>query len=139
VGRPEIEARYAVSAVVVNGVLTLALVVPFGILGIVVATAVGQAVAAMYLLRLCRQRLEVTVPNFLHDVPWIPAVAAGVGNAALLTAVSPWLPDGPAGLLSCAAVSAPALAGFFLATLGPRRVLGLVAQRLPARLRRLTV
>lgn len=138
VGKPEIEARYAVSAVVVNGVLTLVLVVPFGILGIVVATAVGQAVAAMYLLRLCRQRLQVAVPNFLHDVPWIPALAAGVGNTALLAAVSRWLPDGPAGLLACAAVSAPALAGYFVATLGPRRVLGLVAQRLPARLRRLT-
>ena len=135
VGRPEIEARYALSTVAVNAALTVALVIPFGIVGIVTGTAVGQVAGSMYLRRLCRQRLEVSLPTFLHDVPWLPALACGAGNILVELAVSPFLPHGALGLLSCAAVAAPAFIVYFVATLGPRRLRLLVVQRLPARLR----
>jgi O-antigen/teichoic acid export membrane protein len=138
VGKPEIEARYAVSSVAVNGLLTLVLVVPFGIVGIVCATAVGQVFGAFYLLRLCRRRLEVSIPSFFGDVPWLPAVVCGVGNFALEAILSPWLPGGAVGLLSCAVAAAPAFAAYFVLTLGPRRVAGILTARLPARLRRAT-
>jgi hypothetical protein len=93
---------------------------------------------AFYLLRLCRRRLEVSVPSFFGDVPWLPAVVCGVGNFALEAILSPWLPGGAVGLLSCAVAAAPAFAAYFVLTLGPRRVAGILTARLPARLRRAT-
>lgn len=121
VGHPELEARYGIVSVVVNLALTLALVVPFGVLGVVVATALGQLVGSMYLLYAVRTRLSRDVPSFLDDVPWVASAVAAVVTVALELAAWPILAEGPLGLLEAGLIAVPGLLVFAATLLGPLR------------------
>lgn len=129
VGKPAIEARYALLSVAINGVLTMAFVVPFGIVGVVAATAIGQVVAGFYLVRRCKRDLLVQIPSFLRDIPVIPAVVCGLLNVGVEQLLHPYFPRGAAGLLLCAAAAGPAFVLFFVMTLGPRQALDLVGTK----------
>jgi len=118
-GRPEIEARCASVGLVVNLVLTLALVVPFGIIGTVVATAASQVVIALLLLRMARRRLPGHTRSFLREVPVLPAVVAGLTVLALEFAARPFVPDGSLGLVISGLVAAPGLAVYATMAYGP--------------------
>jgi O-antigen/teichoic acid export membrane protein len=125
VGRPGIQTRYAFLSVVINVGLTIPLVLAFGMLGTVVATAVGMAVASLYVLRLSRRHYNADLRHFLKDVPsWQPFVTVAVVVALELIA-RPAVPRGAVGLLTCGVVAAPGLAVFALTVLGPRRAIGL--------------
>jgi O-antigen/teichoic acid export membrane protein len=128
VGRPELEARYGIAGMLLNVVLTLALAVPFGVPGVVVATMVAQVLGSLYLRRLVRRRLPGGARSFLLDVPVVPALAALTLTVAVEYVARPLCPDGPLGLLVCGMLAVPGLACFALLALGPRRSLGLLRQ-----------
>lgn len=93
-------ARYGVFSMVLNLVLTLPLVL-FGVLGVVVATALAQIGGSLYLLRLTRRATQDPIPSFLVDVPWLPFFATTAVTAALQLLAQPLVPQGVAGLLAC--------------------------------------
>ncbi len=133
VGRPQLHARYSAVSVGLNLVLTLAFIKPFGVVGVVAATATSQALGSLYLVRLTRRRLSFPVRAFLRDVPVLPGLVAGAVALGLELAIDPLVPRGPLGLLLCGAAAAPALLVFAPLALGPRRAWGLVSPRLPGR------
>lgn len=53
VGRPGLETRYSVVAMIINVVLTVPLALFFGVTGVVVGTAVGLTGGSLYFVRLC--------------------------------------------------------------------------------------
>lgn len=128
VGRPELEARYGLAGVVANVVLTLVLVVPFGLLGVVAATAAGQLIGTAYLLRLVRSRYSRDLRSFVRDVPVVPAVLATAATVALELLARPAAPGGPLGLVYSGVVAAPALVLYLVALVGPRRAWALLSR-----------
>lgn len=121
-GRPELNARSASIGALANVVLTVALVMPFGILGTVAATAMSQSLAALLLLRFARARLPGPTRSFLREVPVLPAfVTAGV-VVGLEFFVHPHLPVGALGLVLTGLAAAPGLVVYALMAFGPRMV-----------------
>ena len=120
-GHPGLAARCATVAAVLNAALTVALVVPFGLLGIVVATASTQVLSALLLLHLARRRLTHPGRGFLREVPVVAAAAAAVVVVALELLARPVVPSGALGLLVCGLLAAPGLVVYAVAALGPRR------------------
>lgn len=118
VGRPDVEARYGVLSIALNLSLTALLVVPFGLYGVVAATALAQVGGCLYLVRSARRRIEVPVPTFWPDVPWAAAVVAAVVAVCAQLLVRPLDVDGPLGLLVAGAAAGPALALFAVLVLG---------------------
>ena len=108
-GRPQIEARVAVTSVLVNVLVTLSLVRPFGVVGVVTATALGQIFSAGYLARLVRVGLEHPLEGFFPQVPVVASLAAAGLCVAAEAVAAPFLPHGAVGLLCAGAVAAPAL------------------------------
>lgn len=113
-GAPELLARYGVASMLVNLALTVPLVF-LGPVGVVVATATAHVAGSLYLLRLARTRLSVSVPSFLADVPWLPVLLTGAVTLGLQFVARPLIPSGPVGLL---ATGVPAFLGllFFAST-----------------------
>ncbi len=127
IGRAGALARYGAVSTVVNIALTVPLVL-LGSLGVVTATAVGQLVAAVYMLHDVRRSVRRDIPNPLHYIPLLRGTAAAVLTLGLEFVIQPYLPVGAVGLL---AAGVPALAGlgaFGVLMLGPRRVLRILAQ-----------
>lgn len=125
VGQPGVETRYGLVGMVVNVVLTVPLIL-VGVLGVVAATAVGSAVGSLYLLRVARRQLGRDLPNFLLDIPILPALLCFGLTFAIEVVAAPSMPQGPLGL---ALSGLPALAGLVLygiTWLGPRRFFVLV-------------
>lgn len=118
VGHPELEARYGTLSVAVNLVLTLALVVPFGVIGVIVATAIGQLTGSLYLINLVHRRLSPEVPSFLGEVPWRLMAATAALTVALEALARPWLTEGPIGLVEAGLVASPALAVYVIGMFG---------------------
>jgi len=98
--------------------LTLALVVPFAIIGTVVATAISHVVTALLVLRLARRRLPGHTRSFLADVPWLPALLAAAVVVGLEVLARPLVPQGPLGLVLSGLVAAPGLVLFAAMTFG---------------------
>ncbi len=137
-GRPELNARSVTLAAAVNLLLTLALIVPFGIIGTVVATAISQVVATLWLLRLSRRRLPGDrIRNFLKDVPLGACLVAATVVVALEILARPIVPDGALGLLTAGVVAAPGLVAFAVTALGPRATWDLLRGRVGAAARTL--
>jgi O-antigen/teichoic acid export membrane protein len=122
VGRPDVEARYGIAAMVMNVGLTIPMVF-VGLLGIVGATAIGMAGASIYLVLLARKRVRRDIPSFLAEIPWLQGLLAGlisaVACASLRRVVSL---HGAPGLLFCALGTGPALMIFAVTTLGEKAV-----------------
>lgn len=121
-GRPELAARCATAAALLNVALTLALIGPFGIPGTVVATATSQVVATLLLLHLAGRRLDGGARSFLRDVPVLACAVAAVVVVGCELAVRPLVPTGPVGLLACGAAALPAVAAYALIAVGPREL-----------------
>ncbi|MET9115321.1 oligosaccharide flippase family protein [Streptomyces longwoodensis] len=79
VGRPGHETRYSWCATVVNLALTVPLALALGVVGVVLATAVGVTVGSLYFVVLCRRSAG------LRDRPlparWLPATALATAVA----------------------------------------------------------
>jgi O-antigen/teichoic acid export membrane protein len=132
IGRPGIETRYGVFAVVVN----LALTVPLafvGVLGVVAATAVGSVVSSVYLVRVVHKQLSPDVPSFLSDVPILRCLACLAVTVGLELAVAPVAPLGPLGLIVCAVPAVVGLAVYSVSFLGIRQSVRVVRSVLGGR------
>jgi O-antigen/teichoic acid export membrane protein len=129
-GAPQLNARGASVGAAVNLALTVALVVPFGILGTVSATATSQVVASILLLRLARRRLSGVTRSFLAEVPVLPSLAAAAVVVGLEFLARPIVPGGAAGLLVCGLVAAPGLVVYALMAFGVRASVQFVRHRL---------
>jgi O-antigen/teichoic acid export membrane protein len=81
VGRPGLETRCSTAWTVLNLILTVPLVLLFGVVGVVAATAVAGIVASVYFVYLCRG--EERLPAVLPDRRWWLLAA---GAAALTVA-----------------------------------------------------
>jgi O-antigen/teichoic acid export membrane protein len=129
VGHPELEARYGIAGAVINVVLTVPFVFAFGLLGTVVATAVGQVVSSLYMIRIVRRRYDPNVRSFLREVPIVQSVivAGFVILCELLT--RPVIPRGPLGLLLAGVVASPGLLLYAALVFGPRRCLAFARGR----------
>jgi O-antigen/teichoic acid export membrane protein len=127
VGKAGALARYGVVSMVVNAALTVPMVL-LGSLGVVAATALGQLVAAVYMLHDVRRSVRSDLPNPLRYVPLLRGTAAAAITFGLELAIKPYLPTGPIGLL---AAGIPALVGlgvFGTLVLGPRQIFRIVAR-----------
>ena len=107
VGRAGALARYGVVSMVVNIVLTVPMVL-LGSLGVVAATAIGQLVAAVYMLHNVRRSVQRHLPNPLRHVPLLRGAVAASITVGLEVLIRPYLPIGAVGLL---AAGVPALLG----------------------------
>ena len=138
VGRPELEARYAAVAVGANLVLTVALVGPLGVIGVVLGTALGQGIGTAVLVREVRRRYRPDIPTFLGEVPWVATAVTAAAVVGLELLVRPVVPRGALGLVVCGLAALPAGAIYGVLALGPSASLAalrLAAGRLVGRIR----
>lgn len=131
--RPGLDVAQGLVFLVLKVVGTVALVGPYGVVGVAVATSVSSIAAAAFLGFVQRRRLEIPLATPWKDIPWLLALSCGA-----LSAVSTWgashligpvVPFGVAGLLVCALAAAPALLIYVERAIGIRRLIGLVRSR----------
>lgn len=136
VGRSDLELRYGLVALVLNIVGTVALIIPFGVVGSVIATAVSQLIATVYLVRTMRTHLAVSPRSPFDLIPVLPVIVTAavsfLGTWAMSRLVGGPVPYGPLGLLTCGVGAAPALVLYALWTFGPEQLRTLLATRIPA-------
>lgn len=87
IGRPGYETRYSWCATAVNLVLTVPLTLMFGVVGVVLATAVGIMAGSLYFVLLCRRVAGLRERRLPRS--WLPATVlatliAGVGDLLIL-------------------------------------------------------
>ncbi|MFJ9114877.1 lipopolysaccharide biosynthesis protein [Streptomyces sp. NPDC102394] len=120
-GRPGHETRYSWCSTVVNLLLTVPLTLLFGVVGVVLATAIGITAGSLYFVHLCRRLAD------LRDVGlprrWLPATVLAVVMAVSGALPVLWL--GWHGVLPLLLAGLPVLAG--LAAAGGLLLPGLVA------------
>lgn len=139
--RPALDVQQGLFFLVVKIPLTLALIAPFGVIGVVAATAVAQLGAAGFLTWRMRRALRPPVPSPWGEVPWAPALGcaalSGVCVWAASHLVGPIVPFGALGLLTCGAAAGPALLVYMVTVVGLddlRRILpGRLARLVPSR------
>lgn len=119
VGRPDVEARYAAYAMVVNLGATAALVA-FGPLGVATGGAIASIVASLYLLRVVRKRYRAQTVSFLNEVPLLPGVIALIVTVVLEKVAQPFAPQGALGLLYAGLPATVGLVAYGFAVLGRR-------------------
>jgi O-antigen/teichoic acid export membrane protein len=130
VGRPQLVTRYGVVGTATNLILTVPLVLAFGLLGTVAATAVAQVLASLYFVRVVRSRYDADIRSFLQDVPVFQALVTATFVAALEFLVHPHAPSGPAGLLVAGAVAVPGVVLYASLVFGPKTAIAFVKARL---------
>jgi O-antigen/teichoic acid export membrane protein len=122
VGRPGLETRYLTAWTVLNLVLTVPLVLAFGVVGVVAATAVAAVVASLYFVSLCHR--EEWLPAMLPEGRWwLVAAAAALTIAGELVIVY----TGFHGFLALALTGIPALLGWAVVAGGLRQASGATA------------
>lgn len=121
-GHPEIDMRSGVVGLLVNLALSVALGLSFGMLGVVVATSLGQLAAMLHFSFDARRVLSAQPRWFVRDIPVTAALVGGGACAALELAMSPLLPRGALGLLCAALLAAPPLLVFAVLAFGPATV-----------------
>lgn len=130
IGRPDLEVRYGVFSAVINIVLTIPALL-IGPVAVAATTALGSAVASIYLVRIVRNngfRRQPAglgregVPSFLKEIPVVPALFAGLVTVGLELAVRRLGLGGPLGLLVCGVPAAVGLMVFGLLVLRGRVV-----------------
>jgi O-antigen/teichoic acid export membrane protein len=104
VGRPGLETRYGVLGMIVNVALTIPLAIAFGLIGVVVATAIGQLLGSLYFAVIARRSLEPPPRSFLREFPVLPVLVGAPIAYGLVWAVGEVVPTGPIGLVLCSAV-----------------------------------
>lgn len=119
VGRPDIEARYATMAMVVNVAATAALVF-WGPVGIAAGGALSDILASLFLLRVVRKRYSAKVASFLRDVPVLPAFIGFAVTLALEVVAQRYAPTGALGLLYSGIPAVLGMVAYAFAALGSR-------------------
>jgi O-antigen/teichoic acid export membrane protein len=112
IGRPGYETRYSWCSTAVNLALTVPLTLLFGVVGVVLATAVGLLAGSVYFVVLCRRLAglrEQRLPG-----RWLPATLAATATAVLGNLLV--LRLGWHGVLPLLLAGVPVLAGLALAT-----------------------
>ncbi len=113
IGRPGLETRYSWFSTVVNLALTVPLALLFGVVGVVLATAIGITAGSLYFVVLCRRLAGLRDRRLPKR--WLPAtglavVTAGLGELLVLQSgwqgVLPLLLAGLPVLIGLAAASA---------------------------------
>lgn len=121
-GHSDAQLRYGLISLVLNVALTIALVIPFGVIGTVVATTLSQWAATAYLTRVASRRIEAPVPGPWREIPWATALLAAVFSMLVVAAVDRLIgtviPHGALGLLACGVAAAPAAAFYVARTVG---------------------
>ncbi|MEU9389980.1 oligosaccharide flippase family protein [Streptomyces sp. NPDC048324] len=120
-GRPGYETRYSWCSTVVNLLLTVPLALAFGVVGVVLGTAIGITAGSLYFVILCRRLAglrDARLPS-----RWFPATLLAVAIAVLGTLPVLWL--GWHGVLPLLLAGVPVLGG--LAAAGFLLLPGLVA------------
>ncbi|XUL86466.1 lipopolysaccharide biosynthesis protein [Streptomyces galilaeus] len=87
IGLPGYETRYSWFSTVVNLVLTVPLTLLFGVLGVVLATAIGLTAGSVYFVVLCRRFAglrERRLPKRWLPVTALAAAMAGLGDLLIL-------------------------------------------------------
>ena len=97
IGKAGAFARYGLVSMVVNVALTVPMVL-LGSLGVVTATAIGQLVAAVYMLHDVRRSVRSDLPNPLRYVPLLRGAAAAALTLGLEVVIQPYLPVGAVGV-----------------------------------------
>ncbi len=127
IGKAGALARYGVVSMVVNIALTVPMVL-LGSLGVVAATAIGQLVAAVYMLHDVRRTVRSDLPNPLRYVPLLRGAAAAALTLGLEVA-HPALPAHRRARVACGRRPGTCRPGVFaVLVLGPRRALRIVAR-----------
>jgi O-antigen/teichoic acid export membrane protein len=129
-GRPELEARYGIIAVLLNVTLTFALVGPFGLYGVIVATAIASVASSFYLLRLVRIKYSPDLRSFLLDIPALPIAVGVCVTVSVELAARSSFPQGALGLLVAGIAAVPGVASYVIAAYGPRRTWRALSSRL---------
>lgn len=124
-GHPELDMRSGIVGLVVNLGLSVALGLPFGMLGVVVATSLGQVAAMLFFSYDARRVLPVRPRWFVRDIPWVAALVGGVVCAAVESALASVLPRGALGLLCAGLLAAPPLLLYAVLAFGPAAVASL--------------
>jgi O-antigen/teichoic acid export membrane protein len=120
--RPGIEVRYLAVATAVNLLLTVSLAPLLGVLGVVIATAVGLTVGTIWLVRAARRRFGETLPGLTLGVPALSVLGAVVAGAPVAFAGVTLMPGPSLPAAALMGVSAASLGLFtFIVTLGPER------------------
>ena len=131
--QPGLEVAQGLVFLVAKIVGTIALVIPFGVIGVAAATSVSSLAAALYLCWIANRRLSVRLSLPWRDVPWLLALGAAAlawactyGMHLLIGTV---LPHGVLGLLACAAAAAPALLLYLQLAVGLQNLVALIKNR----------
>jgi O-antigen/teichoic acid export membrane protein len=104
-GRMRIIALYATSAMVINLVISIALVRPLGISGVIIGTLIGYGITAPLYIRLALILLSMGAGQFVREAI-LPVLVWALVFAALLAATA-WFVQ-PAQLITIAACCIPA-------------------------------
>ena len=128
IGLPGLQARFGLVSVIINVGLTAAMI-PFGITGIVGATAAGLVLGSLYFQRLVRSKTDSNLVHFLTNIPF-DAILASLAASGL----SAWLIlftglSGPLGLIAAIACIVPGLATFIALSKADREALQVAAAR----------
>lgn len=131
--RPGLDVAQGVVFLVLKVVGTAALVVPFGVVGVAVATSVSSIAAAVFLGVIMQRKLEQPIARPWKDIPWLLALSCGAlatlctWGASLL--VGTVVPYGVLGLLVCGLAAAPALLLYMELAIGIRRLIAMIKNR----------
>lgn len=104
-GHPEVEMRAGIAALLTNVALSLALFSVLGMMGVVLATALGRLATTLSVSWDAARRPAVPLRWFLRDVPLLAAVCGFGTSVGLGYLASDLLPNGALGLLSAALVA----------------------------------
>jgi O-antigen/teichoic acid export membrane protein len=104
-GRMRIIALYATSAMVINLVISIALVRPLGISGVIIGTLIGYGITAPLYIRLALNLLSMGVGQFVREAI-LPVLVWALVFAAILAATA-WFIQ-PTQLITIAACCIPA-------------------------------
>lgn len=112
IGHPEIEMRAVVIGLVANLAMSFAFAPVFGMTGVVVATALSNAVVMGVVSWGARRSIDIRPRWFMREVPWISGIVAALVCLASEWLLSPYFVDGAVGLLMAAASALPAVLVF---------------------------
>ncbi|AKT52364.1 lipopolysaccharide biosynthesis protein [Arsenicicoccus sp. oral taxon 190] len=139
VGRSDLELKYGLISTGLNLTLTLLLVIPYGVVGTIVATVFAQIVGCMALTMMMRHSLACRVPSPWRHIPYEVALLAAsisylcVYGAQLLVGTT--VPAGPIALLLCGFAATPAAFLYAVLVVGPAELRSLVGRLLSGRIR----
>ncbi|MEP7368297.1 MAG: polysaccharide biosynthesis C-terminal domain-containing protein [Dermatophilaceae bacterium] len=119
-GHPELDVRYGVVGLVINGVLSLILAPTIGVIGVVIATAISRTASVFFLAWDARRTLQCVPPWFTRDIPLLPAIGACAITGLVELGVQGVMPHGPLGLIFSGVLALPGLLFYVQVVFGLR-------------------